>query len=69
MPNVWLGPRVVFVTLFDGNKAIGIMNLSNGTATLSISGLKKGTHLITASYGGDIDFLSGTSSPVTVTIS
>jgi N-acetylneuraminic acid mutarotase len=56
------------VTLYDNNKVIATLTLTNGTATTTISTLKKGPRPITAIYSGDTDFLGGTSSVVTVTI-
>jgi hypothetical protein len=50
------------VTFYDGGKTLGTGSLSaDGHATFSISSLSKGTHSITATYGGN-DNLDGCSS-------
>src|SRR5262249_27893168 len=46
------------VTFLDGKKKLGTATLSAGTATFAISSLSAGTHTITASYGGDANFIS-----------
>lgn len=40
------------VTFLDGSTTLGTANVSNGTASLSISTLSAGQHAITARYGG-----------------
>ncbi|HEY3972480.1 MAG TPA: FG-GAP-like repeat-containing protein [Candidatus Sulfotelmatobacter sp.] len=51
------------VTLFDGTTSLGSSSLnSSGVATLSTAALTIGTHSITASYSGDSNFSSSTSS-------
>ncbi len=45
------------VTFFDNGTAIGTSSVSNGQATLSTTALPVGTDAITASYGGDADFV------------
>lgn len=52
----------------DGN-ALGSANLVNGTATFTTSALPVGTDHITASYGGDANYSSSASAPLTETIS
>jgi hypothetical protein len=50
------------VTFYDGGKTLGTGSLgADGHATFSISSLSKGTHSITATYGGN-DNLDGCSS-------
>jgi hypothetical protein len=49
------------VTFKDGTKSLGTATLSAGQATLSTSGLKKGSHSITATYSGDSNFASSVS--------
>jgi Bacterial Ig-like domain (group 3)/NHL repeat len=44
------------VTFHDGSSVLGAVALSSGLATLSISTFTVGTHNITASYGGDLNF-------------
>jgi hypothetical protein len=48
--------------LDNGNPVGSPMTLSGGTATYSTAALTVGTHSITASYGGDTNFVSSTSS-------
>jgi Bacterial Ig-like domain (group 3)/FG-GAP-like repeat len=56
------------VTFSDGSTSLGTGTLSSGQATYSTSKLAVGTHSITAAYGGDANFATSTSSPVTVTV-
>jgi autotransporter-associated beta strand protein len=49
------------VTFLDGATSLGTGTLSNGTATFSTSDLAAGSHSITASYGGDSNFLASSS--------
>ena len=56
------------ITLNDGGHPIGTVTLSGGTATLVIANLKKGSHSITATYSGDVDFLTGASPAVDLSI-
>ena len=44
------------VTFQDGSSVLGAVALSSGVATLSNSTFTVGTHNITASYGGDLNF-------------
>ena len=57
------------VSFLDGATVIGSGNLSAGVATFSTSSLTAGTHSITASYGGDINFTGSTSSPISQVVS
>src|SRR5215831_6356775 len=53
------------VTFFDGSTNLGTSNLNaSAQATLSTSTLTVGTHNITATYNGDTNFASSTSSVV-----
>jgi Big-like domain-containing protein len=45
------------VTFFDNGTVVGTCAVSNGQATLSATGLPVGTDPVTASYGGDGDFV------------
>jgi Bacterial Ig-like domain (group 3)/FG-GAP-like repeat/FG-GAP repeat len=56
------------VTFYDGTTSLGTGSLSSGTAAYSTTSLAVGSHSITASYGGDANYASSTSVPVTVTI-
>jgi hypothetical protein len=53
------------ITFKDGNRSLGSSSLSAGRASLTISNLNKGTHQITAVYGGSSGFPTSTS-PVLV---
>jgi len=52
------------VTFLDGATQLGASTLSGGVATLSTSSLALGTHSITATYNGDGNFNTSTSSLV-----
>jgi hypothetical protein len=52
------------VVFSDGSTSLGTVPFSNGLATLNVSTLAAGTHSLTATYEGDNDFASLTSSPV-----
>jgi hypothetical protein len=56
------------VTFEDGSTALGTGTISGGAATYSTSALAVGSHSITASYGGDTNDSSGTSSVLTQTM-
>ncbi len=53
------------VTFLDGSTSLGTGTLSGGIATYSTSALAVGTHSITATYGGDANDSSSTSSALT----
>ncbi|HEY6251346.1 MAG TPA: Ig-like domain repeat protein, partial [Candidatus Angelobacter sp.] len=50
------------VTFLDGGSSVGMGTLSSGVATFAASNLALGSHTITASYGGDTNFIGGTGS-------
>ncbi|HWD07453.1 MAG TPA: Ig-like domain repeat protein, partial [Actinomycetota bacterium] len=56
------------VTFFDSSTAIGTGSLSNGNAVFVTSSLAAGGHSITASYGGDPNFVTSTSGVLTQTV-
>jgi len=56
------------VTVMDGLAPLGTFALSGGVAFFPISTLSIGLHTITATYGGDPDFLGNTSSALHETI-
>jgi sugar lactone lactonase YvrE len=56
------------VTFYDGAVVLGTATVSGGTAVLTTSALAVGTHTITVSYGGDANYLAGSSLPVTVVV-
>jgi len=52
------------VSLNDGTISLGTVKLdNNGAAILTAASLTAGTHVITASYGGDANFSGGSSNP------
>lgn len=56
------------VMFYAGNIVLGTASLSSGVAILLTATLPDGTYAVTASYGGDINYLSTTSSAVAVTV-
>ena len=56
------------VTFFDGATSLGIANVSNNTAQLSLSTLSLGSHTLTAQYSGDPNYAGSISAPVTETV-
>jgi hypothetical protein len=56
------GTRTGNVTFKDGLTTLGSGSLSGGAATYSTSALSAGSHTITASYDGDTNFSTSTSS-------
>ncbi len=53
------------VTFLDGSTPLGTGTLADGVATLTTSSLTVGTHSISAAYGGDQNFVTAASSPLT----
>ncbi len=49
------------ITFKDGATTLGTGTLAGGRATFTTSSLALGVHMITASYGGDTNFVAGTS--------
>src|SRR6202453_583483 len=57
------------VTFFDGATAIGTAAVNgSGVATLMTSTLAQGSHSVTATYGGDLNFASSASAAVSVQV-
>jgi hypothetical protein len=56
------------VTFTDGSTTVGTSTIASGAATYNTSTLAAGPHSITASYNGDTNYGSSTSSAVTQTI-
>lgn len=56
------------VQFLDGSTALGTATLSTGAANFSTSSLAQGTHSITASYTGDANDTSASSSVLTQTV-
>jgi plastocyanin len=67
LTNVGAAPTGT-VTFMDGKTQLGTGKLSSGTATYTTTKLTAGAHSITASYGGDSNYLTGTSSAVSFTV-
>jgi hypothetical protein len=56
------------VTIKDGTTVLGTVSLVNGVAKFTTSSLAVGSHNITATYNGDIDFLASVSAILTQTV-
>src|SRR6185312_3352405 len=56
------------VNFYDGATLLGSGTLASGAATYATSSLLAGTHSITAQYAGDANFLTATSSAVSLVI-
>ena len=56
------------VTFSEGSIVLGSGTVTNGVATFTTTALPAGTHTITATYSGDLDFGGSTSGAVTVTV-
>lgn len=56
------------VTFFDGGTALGTSQVVNGLASISVSTLTVGSHLITSSYSGDARFKASASPIFTQTV-
>jgi hypothetical protein len=67
-PASGMGTPTGTVTFNDGTTALGTGALTVGMATFTTPGLGGGAHSITAVYGGDANFTSGTSPALTQTV-
>ena len=56
------------VQFMDGATALGTSAVSGGSATLAVSTLAAGAHVMTAIYSGDAVTAGSTSAPVTQTV-
>jgi hypothetical protein len=56
------------VTFADGGTTLGTGAISGGVATYNTSALAAGPHSITASYGGDANYVGGSSTTLTQTV-
>ena len=56
------------VTFMNGSASLGAAPIAGGSASLTTSFANAGSVSLTASYGGDLNNLASTSSPLTVTI-
>ncbi len=64
-----LPPATGSVTLFESGAPItSAIVFTNGSATIPISNLVPGTHLISASYSGDINYSPSMSVPISVVV-
>jgi len=57
------------VLFLDGSNGIGYSSVVNGIATLTTSGLPAGTHSLIARYSGDTQTGTGSSQPLSLTVS
>jgi hypothetical protein len=56
------------ITFLSGTTSLGTAQLSSGVASLTSTALPAGTDSITAVYGGDLNFMSSTSTAVSQTV-
>jgi subtilase family serine protease len=56
------------VTFLDGGNSIGTGALTSGVATITTQALTAASHTITASYGGDSNYSTSTSAPLTESV-
>jgi len=56
------------VAFLDGTTKLGTGTLSSGSATFQTLALAAGVHSITIAYGGDSNFNTSTSSPLSQTV-
>ena len=56
------------ITFLDGTTSLGTGTLQGGVATLQIASLAVGAHSLSASYGGDGNFVAAASSAVSFTV-
>ncbi len=57
------------VAIMNGATQLGSANVVNGVATFASSSIPAGKDAITAVYSGDLNFVTSTSSPVSLTVS
>jgi hypothetical protein len=62
------GQPVGTVTFADGGTTIGTGTLAGGVATLTVATLTRGSHPITASYGGNANFIASASAALVQTV-
>ena len=63
-----IGKPLGSITFLDRQTSLGIVNLANGVATLSISSLTAGIHSLTAQYNPSVDFQPSISTPTSFTV-
>jgi hypothetical protein len=56
------------VQLYAGSKLLGSASLSRGVAKFTTTWLAPGSHSLTATYEGNVDFNASTSPPITIDI-
>jgi hypothetical protein len=56
------------LTFKDGSTVLGTAPLNNGTATLPVTFSTPGSHVLQASYAGDMNFTAASSNPATVSV-
>ena len=56
------------VTFFDGETSLGAASLSGGAASITVTTLAAGPHVLLAVYGGSATFAPSTSAPRVVTV-
>ena len=56
------------MSFYDGSTLLGTSPIANNSATFSTSTLALGSHIISAQYSGDANFLGVSSGPTTVTV-
>ncbi len=68
LPYAGATPTGGTVSFSDGSTALGTSRLSDGVATLTISSLAAGSHIVSAVYSGDGQTFAGSSSGTIATI-
>jgi len=56
------------ITLVEGGTSLGSASLSGGSASIPVSGLATGSHVVTAMYSGDANFNVNSSAATTVQV-
>ena len=56
------------VTFYVDSAPQAPVPLTNDTASITLTGLTGGAHVLSASYSGDIDYASSASAPLDITI-
>ncbi|MGB8839964.1 MAG: Ig-like domain repeat protein [Aliidongia sp.] len=56
------------VTVKDGTTTLGVGSMTGGVASVAVVSLGAGSHSITATYSGDVNFVGGTSPVVALTV-
>ncbi len=56
------------ITLTEGGATLGSGPVDSGSASITLTGLATGTHIITAAYGGDSNFNANSSTTITIPV-